>query len=347
MGFAGMDTAVYPGDAVMSHLRDRTNLRWCGFYLGPAPSHPGVSWMSKRAKLVADGWGLAPLYVGQQEAGPGSHLVDTRHGRDDGLEAVALATKAGFPTGSVIFLDIELGGPLSVAFTGYLRAWSARVAEGGYVPGAYLSHTTAPSASSAVPGLVLWVFKVRNADVGVSKSTPFKSEMSGGAVSVAAAWQWAQNCRIAGPSRTVLVDLDVASTADPSVVVRSAAVGREARLDAETTAGSWTAPALPNGEELICAIDPRVATTHPKGTPCPTNPPPPVGWRYWKGALPPGGAELAVRLLNGRQKYPMGSFVQARLGRAVVAARVEWHTVQGATGKKGCFRGVNLMRAVK
>jgi hypothetical protein len=43
----------------------------------------------------------------------------------------------------------------------------------------------------------------------------------------------------------------------------------------------------------------------------------------------------------------MGSFVQKRIGDKLVAARVEWHTVQGATGKRGCFRGVNLMKLVQ
>lgn len=60
MGYAGMDTSIYPGDAVMAHLKDLTNLVWTGFYLGPAPSHPNASWMDRRATLIAQGWGLAP-----------------------------------------------------------------------------------------------------------------------------------------------------------------------------------------------------------------------------------------------------------------------------------------------
>jgi hypothetical protein len=60
-----MDTSLYPGDAVMAHLKQNPNLVWTGFYLGPAPSHSGASWMSRRDFLVASGWGLAPIYVGQ------------------------------------------------------------------------------------------------------------------------------------------------------------------------------------------------------------------------------------------------------------------------------------------
>ncbi len=347
MGFAGIDTAVYPGDGVMAHLRSKTNLRWCGFYLGPAPSHRGTSWMSKRASLVSGGWGLAPLYVGQQEAGPGSHQVDAAHGRRDGKAACLLAAKAGFPAGAVLYLDIEVGGPLSPAFVAYLQAWCAHVAAGGYTPGAYLSHTSAKSASSAVPGLVLWIFKFRLADVGGTKPAPFREEMEGSAATPAVvAWQWAQNCRIAVPGGSLLVDLDVASVADPSRAAPASRLEAPAnRLAVGATSSAWSPPPPPAGDEEVAVIDPRVPPAHPPGTPCPTNPAPPVGWKYWKGAVPKGGTELATRVLRQRAKYPMGSFVQARLGEKVVGARVEWHTVQGATGKKGCFRGVNLMRA--
>ncbi|HSC85923.1 MAG TPA: hypothetical protein VLC09_01580 [Polyangiaceae bacterium] len=31
--------------------------------------------MKKRNTLLAQGWALAPIYVGQQESGPGSHIV--------------------------------------------------------------------------------------------------------------------------------------------------------------------------------------------------------------------------------------------------------------------------------
>ena len=58
-GFSGFDRSEYPGDAIMAWLKGNTNLAWCGYYLAPAPSHPGTSWMMNRVKLVTDGWGLA------------------------------------------------------------------------------------------------------------------------------------------------------------------------------------------------------------------------------------------------------------------------------------------------
>ena len=76
-GFAGFDRSDYPGDQVMSWLKANTNLVWCGYYLGPSPSHAGTTWMTRRAALAAAGWGVAPIYVGQQITGPGSHNPST------------------------------------------------------------------------------------------------------------------------------------------------------------------------------------------------------------------------------------------------------------------------------
>ena len=219
-GHAGMDTSTYPGDTAMAGLLANTNLVWCGFYLAPAPSHPNQSWMNRRAHLVDVGWGLAPLYLGQQETGSGSHHVTKAQGALDGSNACALAKKAGFPIGTVIYLDIETGGPLSAAATAYLASWSDGVIHGQYVPGAYCSHMSAESALAAVPSLRLWVFKIMAADMNANKAAPFKQDdPSASGVASAVAWQWAQNCKVhTGSGLTIVVDLDVAAASDPSLV---------------------------------------------------------------------------------------------------------------------------------
>ena len=79
-GYAGMDRCDYPGSKPMSWLKKNTNLVWSGFYLGKSPSHCGTSWMKARAELVEQGWGLAPIYVGQQVTGPGSRTVTAEQG---------------------------------------------------------------------------------------------------------------------------------------------------------------------------------------------------------------------------------------------------------------------------
>lgn len=107
---------------------------------------------------------------------------------------------------------------------------------------------------------------------------------------------------------------------------------------------NWNPPAPPvAGVSWLVAVDPRVQTTRDPAHPCPSNPPPPAGWRYWTDAVPREGTAMAVTMLHDAQTYPMGAFVQAWIGGQLVGARVEWHTEKAATGERGCFRGVNLM----
>src|SRR5215472_2735206 len=136
--FAGFDCLGYPGDMVMTRIIQNTNLRWCGFYLAPAPSQGNTSWMTKRAFLQGLGWGLAPIYVGQQVSGPGSHKVTPAQGTLDAQNAASLAKKAGFANESIIFLDIEQGPPAQAATLAYYGAWLAElVANTSYAPGVY------------------------------------------------------------------------------------------------------------------------------------------------------------------------------------------------------------------
>ena len=108
----------------------------------------------------------------------------------------------------------------------------------------------------------------------------------------------------------------------------------------------WEPPATPADGELK-TLDPRVNTAHqPAVLPCPDNPPPPIGWLYWKGLLPPHAGEFANRVEYTPAEYPMGTFVQTTLGDQRIAARVEWHDYQGMTGKHGCFRGTSLFRPI-
>lgn len=111
---------------------------------------------------------------------------------------------------------------------------------------------------------------------------------------------------------------------------------------------AWAAPAPPDGTDLFIVQDPRVITNHTAGKlPCPSNPPPPVGWTYWRGPVPSPLNDLAAQIENDSVRFPMGSFVQAVRSGMRVAARVEWHDFQGKSGKQGCFRGTNLLRLVQ
>ena len=219
MPFAGFDSLSYPGDAVMAWLKANTNLAFVGFYLAPAPSRPTSAWMTRRSTLSAQGWGLAPVYVGQQEATqPGAHILTPEQGETDASDAGALMARAGFPAGSVVYLDCEQGGPLSTASAAYVKAWVQTLAGlGSFTPGVYCSHTTAPSLVSAIGTVPIWTWNLK--DLAAHSPTFPTADPSGSGVAKAVLWQHAQNKTVAftgGPVPSLVVDLDCASVPDPS-----------------------------------------------------------------------------------------------------------------------------------
>jgi Putative peptidoglycan binding domain len=108
---------------------------------------------------------------------------------------------------------------------------------------------------------------------------------------------------------------------------------------------AWAPPPPPTTAVLQKTPDPRVITKHAVGVkPCPPNPPPPVGWAYWKGSVPDLAGKFAVKVETTPGDFPMGSFVQTLIDDKPVAARVEWHDYQGKTGAHGVFRGTSLFR---
>jgi hypothetical protein len=216
--FLGLDTSTYPGDNVMKLARTQANIAFTGFYLAPAPSHSDTSFMKKRAFLAGLGYGFAPVYVGQQQSGPGSHNLSAKQGTIDGKNAAALMTTAGFPALSVVYLDIETGPPATPAFFDYYTAWVKAVASGGFTPGVYVSHLLAAQflahESSAVP----WVFQLQFSGGHVFNPPLPAPDPAGSSFSGAKVLQFAQNCtlNLGGGARLSPVDLDTALVPDPS-----------------------------------------------------------------------------------------------------------------------------------
>lgn len=70
-----------------------------------------------------------------------THLVSGARGRTDANDAIARASKEGFPRGTVVFLDIERMERTPAAMRSYYKAWTKRMLEEGtYRPGYYV-HT--------------------------------------------------------------------------------------------------------------------------------------------------------------------------------------------------------------
>jgi len=156
----GFDTHTYPGDETMKAWKAAPGApyRWVGYYL-PAPCHKDKSWSGKRETLVAMGWGLAVVYVGQQTWGRNprplsakrmaallksgkscnADLISAERGRIEGDDAIAATEREGFPTRSIVFLDIERMEKMPAVMREYYRAWARRLLEDGrYRPGVYV-----------------------------------------------------------------------------------------------------------------------------------------------------------------------------------------------------------------
>lgn len=217
--YAGFDTDIFPGADQMDWLLANTNLVWCGYYLAPAPSHDDTSWMGQRADLVDAGWGIAPVYVGQQVQGPGSKTVTGAQGTADGSDAAALMSGDGFPDGSCVYLDLENGSPFQAPQTDYVAAWVAAVQAAGFQPGIYCSHGIGAQVVGLCPSARIWAFNIPTTALtdttGLVYPTPAPS---GCGVPSAVAWQRIQNTNLQLPGAPVPVmnvDLDTALTDDP------------------------------------------------------------------------------------------------------------------------------------
>jgi hypothetical protein len=171
--------------------------------------------MGKQARLAAAGWGIAPVYVGQQVIAPGSLNPSTATGQVDGAQAAGYMASEGFPASSYVYLDLENGPPLTPAQKDYVTAWSAAVAAGGYMPGVYCSHLLAAQVIALQPGLRIWTFKISAAPPPMANPYP-ELDPAGSGFDAAHIWQHVQNCGIPASAAMLHVDLNSALTADPS-----------------------------------------------------------------------------------------------------------------------------------
>jgi hypothetical protein len=223
MASAGFDRSAYPGDHLMTRLRHDTNFKWCGYYLFPTPSHTSDgSWMGKRAFLQGLGWGLAPLYVGQQVVPPGSRHPSAAQGTTDGREAVALMEAEGFPEGSFVYLDLENGPPLQPKQRDYVGTWCDAVRAGKYQAGVYVSHGMAAAVIGLRPQPPrIWAIRVTTTDPHEVPGPPFPAGDPGVGSHFPQAFMWQahQNASIDLPSggRLKPIDLDTALSDNPLV----------------------------------------------------------------------------------------------------------------------------------
>ena len=235
-GVPGFDTRTHPGDDVMRRWRSASPYRWVGYYL-PAPCHTGTSWVGKRQDLRDGGWGIAILYVGEQdwpdaaasdvgradsvasEEPTGERCTRTnlsgRQGTADGADAAQAAAAEGFAEGSVVYLDVERVDAVSDSLAAYVGAWAAALEEAGYAPGLYAHARNADRLLEAMnaglapgsPQPRLWV--ASPGGFGIRRG-PRESGFP------ATIWQGVLDTRESWDGASLLIDINVADDPDPS-----------------------------------------------------------------------------------------------------------------------------------
>lgn len=225
----GFDIGVYPGDGALSAWKyPGSPYRWVGYYLA-TPCHRDASFVGKRAMMTSMGWGLAAVYVGQQDWGAipalansvdmvtcSAALLTTSQGALEAADAVAKMQADGFPDGSIVYLDVEHVTAVSQPLLDYYRAWVAGVlSDGHYKPGVYASRTNAPT-----------LYDVSISDLHGARYTPVfwvvsttgfsTSSKPSDVLSFAQIWQGRLDVAETWNGITLRIDVDVSSVASPS-----------------------------------------------------------------------------------------------------------------------------------
>ena len=236
-GVPGFDTRDYPGDDAMELWREASPYRWVGYYL-QAPCYTGTTWIGKRVPLEEMGWAMAPLYVGEQDwramgAAPdstpttdnpacSSANLTAANGRMHALDAAQRAFNAGFPPGSVIYLDVERVEEVSTELAEYVGAWMAGMLDqAAYLPGLY-AHARNAEALLAIAGAEyeerarfggprLWIASGEGFDV---TAAPSESGFGDAAI-----WQGAFDREETWGDVTLRIDVNVAQPGLPGLYV--------------------------------------------------------------------------------------------------------------------------------
>ncbi len=133
--YLGFDRNDYPGDVNLAALRQA--FAFSGYWLNNPPGEQTNTWAGKRARLEAEGFGFLVLFNGRLY----KNLLHNAAalGQSDGKTAVASAQREGFPSQTILFLDIEQGGRMLPEQKAYIYAWFDAVTAGGFRAGVYCS----------------------------------------------------------------------------------------------------------------------------------------------------------------------------------------------------------------
>jgi hypothetical protein len=204
--YLGFDRNLYPGDDAMPILRK--TFSFTSYWLSAPPGEEKNTWLGKRKLLRSQGFGFLVLFRGRDSKELKNDAVARREGTEDAKNAAASAKSEGFSSGTIIFLDVEEGGRLTLDYHAYLSAWSKELTQAGYRIGAYCSGmpikeepgvtiTTADDIRDHVYGkdMIFWVYNdACPPSPGCTFPLAPPSPAAGG-ISYAEVWQFAQSPR--------------------------------------------------------------------------------------------------------------------------------------------------------
>jgi len=241
--YLGLDRNDYPGDDSLAKLH-RT-FAFTGFWLNAPPGAKSSTWVGTRGKIEAAGFGFLVLFNGRLDRELSVNAAGL--GASDAQAAMASARREGFPARTIIFLDQEEGGRMLPEQKQYLFAWVDQVTRGGFRAGVYCSGiafrekggtsvVTAEDIQRDAGGRDITFWVTNDAcppSPGCVTHSGLRPRDSGS--DFAEVWQFAQSPRrnevagrcggydadggcysVGAASRKLIVDLNVATLADPS-----------------------------------------------------------------------------------------------------------------------------------
>lgn len=232
---AGFDTRVYPGDETMSVWREASPYTWVGYYL-TAPCYTGTTWQGERAGLESMGWGIAAIFVGEQDwasmqasdstvaeqgASCTTRNLNPERGRRDAAMADSVMAAEGFAPGTPVFIDVERMERVSVAMESYLHSWFAGMLElGRYTPALYAHERNATPLYEAARRAFADAGRSDAPILWVARSGGFSldSRPDDSGILSASIWQGAFDIEETWAERTLVIDANVALTSIPGIV---------------------------------------------------------------------------------------------------------------------------------
>jgi hypothetical protein len=119
--YLGFDRNSYPGDAALPILRK--TFAFTSYWISPPPGEKTNTWIGKRELLRKHGFGFVVLFRGREEKNFKSIDDAEVKGENDATATVEAAQREGFSPQTIIYLDIEEGGRLSLKYHKYIIRW--------------------------------------------------------------------------------------------------------------------------------------------------------------------------------------------------------------------------------